>query len=108
MLSIIKAAGTSAAAAVPFHLDDMAQRAGHDLRQARAEAEKIIENARAEADALRQAARDAVRAEAPHAAEKAVDEKIGRQMETLLPPLRQAVDAIQQARRDWLAHWEQA
>jgi flagellar assembly protein FliH len=39
-------------------------------------------------------------------AEKELDERIGKQMKTLLPALAKAIDGIEQAKTNWLSHWE--
>src|SRR4051794_29493294 len=109
MSTIIKASGTSRpSGAVPFVFEDMTAKADRYLEQVRREAAAIIAEAREEAARISRQAEEAGRLSALQAAERTIDEKIGRQMATLLPALSQAIDRIDETRQGWLAHWEQA
>jgi flagellar assembly protein FliH len=46
------------------------------------------------------------RAAALEAAQQVLEEKVSRQLTTLVSALREAIDCIHAARAGWLAHWE--
>ena len=107
--SVIKSGSSpTTARAVAFNFDDMTQQADTYIATVRSEATKIIAEAQAEAETIRSRAQDEGRQAAMDAAEHILDEKVGQQMATLIPALRQAVDSIQKARQEWLANWETA
>lgn len=93
---------------VAYDLTDMAAEADDYLGGVRREANKIVEQARREAEAIRQQAEAAGRRAAEEAIERILDEKVAKQMKTLTPALQSAVAQIQEARQDWLRHWEAA
>jgi flagellar assembly protein FliH len=93
---------------VAYDLTDMAAEADGYLGGVRREAGKIVEQARRDADAVRQDAESAGRRAAEEAIERILDEKVARQMKTLTPALQAAVEQIRDARQDWLRHWEQS
>ena len=98
MATIIKAADRSA-----IDLDPNGER---HLERARQQAEMILAEARREAADIRAQAEEQGRSAARSAAEAAVEGKIARQTETLLPALRQAAAGIEEARAACLVHWE--
>ncbi len=107
--SVIKMGSSpTTARAVAFNFDDMTRQANEYIVEVRSEAAKIIASAQAEAEVVRSGAEAEGRQAALDAAESVLDEKVGRKMATLLPALRQAVDSLQRARQEWLAHWEHA
>lgn len=107
MASVIKASGAARAAdGVSFNFDDMGVKANQYLEQVRIEAAKIVEQAKKDAVAIRAKAEEDGKQAALRAVEKVLDEKVTKQMATLLPALRQAVEAIARAKQDWLMHWE--
>lgn len=91
---------------VAFSFDDMALRASSYLDKIRGEATQILVKATQDAEAIRRQAEIDGRKAAEQAVEKRVDQKIGIQMQTLLPALKSAIDQIESSRQGWLAHWE--
>lgn len=76
------------------------------LQEVRAEAAKIIEEAQQNAATIRQEAEAAGKQAAEAAIDRILDEKVAQQMKTLTPALSSAVKQIEDARQDWLRHWE--
>lgn len=93
---------------VAFDFEDVNQRAGTYLDQVRAEAAKIVRQAQDEAAGIRQTAEKEGRQAGLAAVEKIAADKLGQQMTTLLPALREAVAEIQRARIAFLAQWEKS
>lgn len=91
--------GTSS---VAFNFDDMTVQARHYLDKVRAEAAKIVAQAQQEAAAIRKRAEQ----DGQRAAMATVEQVIQKQLTTVLPALRQAIQDIQQAKQTWLAQWE--
>ncbi|HMO83721.1 MAG TPA: FliH/SctL family protein [Lacipirellulaceae bacterium] len=91
---------------VAFDLTDMAAGADEYLDRVRHDAQQIIEEARREADAIRQSAEEAGRQAAAEAIERILDEKVSRQMKTITPALQSAAEQIRDARREWIQQWE--
>jgi flagellar assembly protein FliH len=94
--------------AVSFSFADMRGQANDYLGTVRAEAAKIVQQAHQEAERIRRQAEVAGRNAAEAAAERLLDEKIGKRMQTLLPALEQIVRQINDAKADLLTHWEQS
>jgi len=109
MSTVIKA-GTNARSiqGVAFNFEDMNQQAGKYLDQVRQQAAEIVAAATREAEAVRRKAEEEGRQAAMRAVERVLDDKVGKRMETLLPALRAAVEGLQNARHDWLRHWERS
>jgi len=108
MASIIKATDRNRGIqSVAFSFEDMAAKAEAYLASVRAEAAKILAQAQQEAADLRKRAELEGRRAGQAAIEQMVQDQVARQMATLLPALRQAVDEIRHARHAWLAHWQQ-
>ncbi|MEX0586251.1 MAG: FliH/SctL family protein [Pirellulales bacterium] len=91
---------------VAFQFGDVAHQANEYVAGVRAQAEVILADARRDAEQIRQRAEQEGRQAAVAAAARVLDEKVGRQMESLLPALRKAIDSISAAKPDWLRHWE--
>ncbi len=107
MASVIKASGAARSTeAGLFNFEDLSVQAQGYLEQMRAQAAQILAQAHKDAVAIRQRAEQDGKQAALKTAESLLDEKIGKQMLTLLPALKQAVDGIAQARQTWLAHSE--
>jgi flagellar biosynthesis/type III secretory pathway protein FliH len=107
MSTIIKASGPLRASdGLPFNFDDMTDRAKGYLDQVRRQAAEILAQAEQDAIAIRHRAEEQGRAAALEAAHKILEEKVSRQLTTLVPALRQAIDHIHAARAGWLGHWE--
>ena len=107
MSTVIKAADSPhGIRSVAFNFDDLAQQAESYLRKVRAQAEQIVAKAAKEAVAIRQAAEAEGRQAGTKAIESLVDQKIAKQLETVLPALRTAIGDIERSKQGWLAHWE--
>ncbi len=91
---------------VAFNFDDLATKAGQYLDQVRAEAAKIVAEARQEAIRLKQKAEAEGRREGLAAVERMTEERLAQQLATLRPALEQAVQEIRHARQAWLHQWE--
>ncbi len=105
MSPIIKASGLpSDVQHVAFNLDDMAELADARLDLVRAEALKIVDQARRDADAIRAAAEK----EGHRAADERTAQMLNQKLATLMPALEQAIGDVALSRQAWLAHWEQA
>jgi len=107
MSTVIKANGPNHGTdAASFNFDDLGDRARDYLEGIRRQAGEMLLKAQQESDAIRRQAHEQGRAAALAEAERAIDEKIGKQVGTLVPALRAAVDRLHAAEVQWLAHWE--
>jgi flagellar assembly protein FliH len=107
MATVIKGSGAIRSAdGALFNLDDMSGQANNYLEQIRIQAGKIIQQAQLEAEVIRKRAEADGQKAAQQAVERLTEEKVSKQMATLLPALRQAVDGVAQAKQTWLSHWE--
>jgi flagellar biosynthesis/type III secretory pathway protein FliH len=93
---------------VAYDLQDFSGQADDYLKRVRAEAAKIVLQAKQEAEKVRAQAERAGRQAAEAAIEKVLDEKVARQMQTLAPALQQAVRQIIDSQADWQRHWEKS
>lgn len=91
---------------VAFDLTDMESQADVYLAKVRVEAAKIVQQAEQEAAQIRQNSEEAGKQAAEAAVERILDEKVSKQMKTLLPALAAAVQQIEDSRQAWLRHWE--
>lgn len=111
MATIIKTHGGHSASGptlrgAAYDLTDMAAQADQYLAQIRAEAVKIVEQARQEAASVKQQAEAAGKKAAEAAIERILDEKVAQQMRTLTPALQAAAKQVEDAKQEWLRHWE--
>lgn len=107
MATIIKAAGPIRPSdGASFNFDDMSVHANTYLDTMRMQAIEIISKAQKEGEAIRKKAEEDGRQAAIRAVEKVMDEKVGKQLATLLPAIKQAAAQITQAKDAWLLHWE--
>ena len=91
---------------VAYDLTDLAGQADVYLEEVRAEAAKIVKQAEQDAAKIREESEAAGRRAAEAAVERVLDEKVAKQMKTLIPALAAAVQQIEDSRQDWLRHWE--
>jgi flagellar biosynthesis/type III secretory pathway protein FliH len=109
MASVIKSFGAGPAGDVAtLSLADFGRANEGPLESARRQASDILAAAEQEAIAIRQRAVEQGRAEAMAAADALLEEKVGRRIANLEHAITSAVDAIAQAKAEWLVHWEQA
>jgi flagellar assembly protein FliH len=92
--------------AMALDMSDMSGQAEAYLDGVRAEAVKIIDQAKQEANSVRQQAEQAGREAAEAAIERILDEKVAQQMKTLTPALAAGVAQIEDSRQEWLRAWE--
>jgi flagellar assembly protein FliH len=93
---------------VAYDLSDFSGQADSYLNQVRAEAAKIVMQAKQESERVRSQAEQAGRKAAEAAIEKILDEKVAKQMQTLTPALQEAVSQIVDSQADWQRHWEKS
>ena len=106
--TVIKASGPQRwTEHVPYRFDDFGRQTESYLEQVRVQAAAIIAEAQATAANIRKQAEEAGRQKAIDAARKILEEKVGKQLESLLPSLREAIEGVRQARADWMRTWEQ-
>jgi flagellar assembly protein FliH len=91
---------------VAFDFADMRGLADDYLAEVRREAAKIVQQSHQQAEQIRRQAEVAGRRAAEQAIERILDEKVGKQMETLLPALQKLVAEIHDAKGQWLDEWE--
>ena len=91
---------------VAFNFSDMTQQAQAYLNEVRAQAAGIVKEAQEQAKAIRKQAEQQGHQAAMQAVERVMDDKVNKHMKTLLPALQQAVQGIEHARQQWLAHWQ--
>jgi len=109
MATIIKStSGARESSAIAYQLNDVSEQARRRLDEAREQAEEILNEARLEADRIRQTAEENGLAAAVRRAEEMCDERIGQQVQTLLPALSDAISHLADARHAWLRHWERS
>jgi flagellar assembly protein FliH len=93
---------------VAFNFEDIARQAQRQLDEYRNQAAQILADARTEAEAIRRRAEQEGRQAALAAAERVLDDKVRKNMETLLPALRQTIETIAHSKGDWQRHWERS
>lgn len=93
---------------VSYTFEDMDGRAHNYLETVRREAAKIVQQAHSEAEQVRRDAEAAGRQAAQEAIERILEEKVAARMATVLPALEQLLSEINDAKADWLRHWERA
>jgi flagellar assembly protein FliH len=93
---------------VAYDLSDFSGQADSYLNRVRAEAAKIVMQAKQESERVRSQAEQAGRKAAEAAIEKILDEKVAKQMQTLTPALQDAVSQIVDSQADWQRHWEKS
>jgi flagellar assembly protein FliH len=91
---------------IAFNFQDIAHQADTYLDDVRVKAAQIVVEAQRQADAIRRRAEEDGKQAAIKAAERVLDEKVGKKMETLLPALEKVIDDVKDAKNDWLRHWE--
>jgi flagellar assembly protein FliH len=109
MSSIIKAADFSRdVPGVAFNFDDMAVRAEQYLKRVRAQAARIVREARNDAERIREQAEAEGRRIGEAQVEQTVARQLASELATLLPALRNVVEDILHAKQAWLTHWEKS
>jgi len=103
MSTIIRASDSNLATqSQAFNFDDIASQADQYLAKTRTQAAKLVVKAQQDADTIRKCAES----EGRQAAMQAVEDMVRKQLTTVIPALKQAVQNIDDARHAWLSHWE--
>jgi flagellar biosynthesis/type III secretory pathway protein FliH len=93
---------------VAFSFADMRGQANDYVETVRREAAKIVQQAHSQAEQIRRQAEVAGRKAAEAAAERMLEDKVGKRMNTLVPALEQLVAQINDAKGELLARWERS
>lgn len=88
-----------------FTFSDMASQGDTYLKSVRAEAAKIVQQAKADAAGVRKKAEAEGRATAETTIARMLDEKVGGKLESLRPALDDVVGQLAAAKGEWLQHW---
>jgi flagellar assembly protein FliH len=91
-----------------FSLQNFEQRGEEYVRTVRDQAARAVQDANAEAAAIRSRAEAAGRAVAEQAISQMLDERVGERLKTLLPALDGVVSRLEAARAEWLENWQHA
>ena len=109
MATIIKASGPIRSSdGASFNFDDVTMRANSYLDTMRIQAAEILAKAHKDAEVIRKKAEEDGRQAAIQAVEKVMEEKVGKQLATLIPAVKQAAEQLIQAKHAWLTHWEKS
>ncbi|HEY4235035.1 MAG TPA: FliH/SctL family protein [Lacipirellulaceae bacterium] len=114
MASIIRRHGpsqpssTHAPRPVAFNFEDMNDRANEYLETVRTEAAKIVQQAHQQAEQLRRQAQVTGREAAEEAAQKALDDRVAKRMDTIFPALEQLVTELNDAKAELMRRWEES
>ncbi|HEX4148315.1 MAG TPA: FliH/SctL family protein [Pirellulales bacterium] len=92
---------------VAFNFEDMAQGADTYLGKIREQARQTLAQAVEEAKTIRQRAEAEGRQAGERALNELVSQQVARQLDTVMPALKQVIGQIEGSRPGWLAHWEQ-
>jgi flagellar biosynthesis/type III secretory pathway protein FliH len=107
MSTVIKANAVHLAPqATAFNFDDLSKQAQAYLDKVRVESQKIVAEAQQQAQVIRQQAEKEGRAAGQRAIEQITAQQVSQQMASALPALKQAIAEVEQARHDWLEHWQ--
>jgi len=111
MATIIKCSdsqqpGTTAAQPVAFRLDSLQDPSDSYLSEVRDQAAGIIATAHQQAEQIRRRAQEAGHLAAEEAITGILDKKVAQQMDTLIPAIDRLVSELEDARGQWLDHWQ--
>jgi len=117
MSTIIKATDRNRGVhGVPFNFDDVAdqvtRQANDYLTKVRADAARIVAEAKRQAEQEAGAIRAKAEAEGRSTAQQEIAEQVAarnaEQLQTLMPAMTQAIRQIHNSRQAWLTHWEKS
>ncbi len=91
---------------VAFNFEDMSQKASRYLDTVRSQAEQILADAKKRAAEITAHAKSAGQQAAQVEAENSVQAKLDKNLETLLPAIREVIGALGYEKERWLKHWE--
>ncbi|MEM6330037.1 MAG: FliH/SctL family protein [Planctomycetota bacterium] len=93
---------------VAFNFQDLAGHADEYVASVRREAAKVVQQAHADAEAVRAKAEQAGRQAAEAAIEQVLNDKVAQRMASIRPALDSLVDQLADARGAWLDHWDRS
>ncbi len=91
-----------------LQLTDFSGRAEQYVQSVQNRAAQIVQEAHRKSEQICKQAEENGRQAAMQAAQQVLDQKVARQMETLLPALRKAIVDIEDAKQEWLRFWERS
>jgi flagellar assembly protein FliH len=111
MATIIKSSGsqwrdTTVVQPVAFRLDDLRDQDDDYLAKVRDQAAGIIATAHQQAEQIRRRAEEAGHLAAEKAIDRILDEKVTKQIENFVPAIDRLVSELEDARGQWLDHWQ--
>jgi flagellar assembly protein FliH len=106
--NVHKLAAEPAVRPVSFSFADLRDQADDYLETVRKEAAGIVQQAHRDAEKIRRQAEAAGRTAAEQAAERVLDDKVAKRMQTLLPALEQLISQLNDAKGDLLRQWERS
>lgn len=89
-----------------FNFEDMAAKASLYLDGIRKQAAELLAAAQRDAEHIRRNAEHQGQQAAIRAVERVMEDKVNKQVASLMPALRAVVDALRDSRQEWLQHWE--
>ena len=120
-LRILKAdAARELGAQASFNFEDLQKRCAEHIERVRAQSRALIEKAQSDAQRLRREAveqgriegrrrgEEEVQQEILRRAEQLCEQRVSRNLQTLLPAIQKAIGEIEQARDQWLAEWDKS
>jgi flagellar assembly protein FliH len=107
MSTVIKS-GTSTPTVqrIAFNLQDITRDADQYLEQVRLKAAQIVVEAQKQAETVRRRAEVEGRDTAMRTAQQVLEQRVGKEIETLTPALKQVIGELRDARQTWLQYWE--
>lgn len=99
---------TVAPRAAAYNLTDMADHGEQYLASVRNEAKRILVEAQAQAAEIRRQAEAEGRQAAEATIDASLNSKIAEQMTTLTPAIGRVAAQLEDARQEWLRHWEES
>lgn len=107
MANVIKAHGSEGSLeGLNYNFDDFAVRADDFVQKVRAQAAQLLTDANKEAAQIRQRAQQEGRAEGMREVDRLAEKKVGERVQTLMPALETVLRKLDDARHEWLSHWE--
>jgi flagellar assembly protein FliH len=100
--------GPNSARPVAFNFEDMNDRANEYLETVRTEAAKIVQQAHQQAEQIRRQAQIAGKQAAEEAAQKMLDDRIAKRMDTIFPALDELVIQLNDAKAELMRRWEES
>jgi flagellar assembly protein FliH len=100
--------GAPVARPVAFNFEDMNDRASEYLETVRTEAAKIVQQAHQQSEQIRRQAQVDGKKAAEDAAQKALDDRVAKRMDTIFPALDELVSQLSDAKAELMRRWEES